>query len=357
MWDFSWWYVPIWAMVLIAALSSTIIRSQYFAVIERLGDAIGTTGPGWKLYLVGLYRLTRYPKATIPDEVPADFEKIIRDDKSPVDKASGQARAMWISHVRFDQAIFFHPIPTDDEKRDGRPSLTWSELERTDEARANAIKHDALQQRLTSEPNGPLSWRIRQEDGVKFHVNVGSIENARARLFDEVQSTLQDVCGKMTMGECIRVIDIISEYSERKLKYVVGQLTDPSGMSYGDPWGIEIQNFSIKQFYPGHKLNEMIRDAAGAESKRREKIADGEAEARVIDIKSAADALRREREGKAEASAVKAVAEVMDTDGGKVARAYDVLEVGFKNSNLIVAGEAIGLAKTIQEALSQKKAS
>lgn len=369
MWDFHWWYLIIVTLVAWLGLSTQVLRSYEFAIVERFGAYVKTTGSGLKFYLAGIYKLTVYDSLVQQFEFPGEPEKVVRDDSAPIDESKGQVRAIRINHPPAEQALFFHDPPTQDEIENGLPSLTYEDLEREFPGRFKALEQDSFQKRIASEVNGPIALRIRQDKAFQFYTTIGSIEEAKKRLFDDVVSTLQSVLGRMTLAESMRAKSAVDKILQRRLQKLVGeekldsdkkeaadQQTDAIQPleDHGAPWGIVIESVSIKNLNPGKRVNISLAEAAASIEDRKRKIADGEAEAQVIRDTGKAKAEAILEEGKAEAAATKAAAEAFQDPNAIIARQLDVLETGFENANLIISGEAIGLAATAAKLLEQK---
>jgi regulator of protease activity HflC (stomatin/prohibitin superfamily) len=341
---------------LYVAFSIKVVRSNEIIVMFFIGREWRVKGAGWWFVPLGVATYNIFPTEGQQKEFPGEPEKVQRLEDEPLKE--DEVRAIHLSHPPADQALFY-PLIFPENKGQRRevilmgPKLTLAEIERDDKPRYEAIMKDSLHLRLSSEPNFTVTWHLAAKTATKeesrkafqFVKNVGSVDKAWGRLYDQSRAVLQDWGSKMTHAECLRVIEQLSELVQDQLEKEVGEniedgekpVAQEGAPDHGEPWGIIIDNVSILDFNPGRRIKESLANAAVAREDRKKEREAADASAYKITTEGNAQAEVTIRTADAEAHAITKVGDAMMKPGAKWTRRMQVAETIGKNANLIVA--------------------
>lgn len=331
------------------ALRLKRVKRNHAAVISLREKPQRVEGPGYIL-LKGGEAIRVYPAKSWPEELPAKREKIQENNDIPLEK--GMVRPFRVNHEVYDQALFFSDPPTRKELRDG-PGLTFAALKKVNKKRAEAIEKDLLQTRIASSVTFLVVWRIEaldknnkpiQKKLFAFEKNVGSIKNAKKRIDVISRSILQEILGKMTHGEALRMKDELGDIFQKKLEAAVQEGKLPRKSKNGPPLGIMIDNAEILELDPGHKINSAQADGAVAQEENRRSImkASTDAENTLVAARAKAEAITLTATADTEAMTKKA--DVLEREGAQIALGADVLKEGLKGAAFVSASQLILMA-------------
>lgn len=192
------------------------------------GKPIDTVSSGLVFIPLGFFRLSKETRLTVQDELPADPEKIFRDED-----------------VKIPPEGTFPPI---------RIPFGYPK-EKSD---------DPLNVRVTTEVVPIVRWKI--VDYIKFLTTIGDRTEARRQMNDIAIAMLTSEFAKITPA---KALEDLAEYNQ-KLKKEIG--------SRVETWGIRMENAQIKAINFSKPLNKAIQLVPIATANARATIINAEAE-------------------------------------------------------------------------------
>ncbi len=267
-----------------------------------------------------IFTLRKLPTLVVQDEVPADPQRIFRDDGTPPPGMVPPVRIIFRDSITDDQAqrAFSDEYSVPDSVN---PAVVHT-------FNADA-PNDGLASRVTAEVATIVRFRI--VNGIKFIESIGSIEEAKRQIEDEVVSVEQRILPKMSVAQANLNVSWISAILLSSLER---RTLD---------WGIvfESKGATIKSITVHHGLNTAIGDAAEAHFKAQETVtAAGAEQVRLTKVgKGTAVAARElaQRTLEGRAKGLKKIADTIGVDGAS-AQAAEVARAVAEGGNTVVLG-------------------
>jgi regulator of protease activity HflC (stomatin/prohibitin superfamily) len=211
-------------------------------------------GSGLYFAPIGIISVKKERGTVFQDELPADPEKIFRDDGKVPDKMFPPIR------VKFGQ-----PGPTDIPNPDPVDV---------------ALKDDPYNVAMVAEVVPVVSWHI--EDAITFFGVMGSIENCRKILADKAIELFGEKFANITPAKAALTLNDTS----RELEVVLKKEAETGG------WGVMINDAYVKPIIFTHKLNDSVIGVSVAQQNAKAKVHDAEGSAKTVKIAAKAEKKR-----------------------------------------------------------------
>lgn len=249
------------------------------------GVPVGNIGPGWYFTPKGFASIKKEVGTIFQDELPADPEKIYREDGKVPDGMFPPIR------IKFGQ-----PRPTEGPSVDPMDVL---------------LKDDPYNVAMVAEVVPVVSWHIT--DATTFFTVAGDVANCRKMMADKATGLFNIAFASVTPAKAILGL----KKTSTKLKVKLEKETKS--------WGIEINDAYVKPFIFGHGLNKAVESVSISQQEAKARVHEEEGKAKSVRIAMAAEKERLIETGLAKT----------DASGTKITELVP-------NANTKVMAEAIG---------------
>ena len=158
-------------------------------------------------------------------------------------------------------------------------------------------------------------WRIAEP--LKFLNSVGTVKEAKAKLYSQITDTQNRIIGQHSFGEFVN-----SDPAKIKFKEIEDEMLADLKQTVSDEYGIEIKTLGIKQLKVSKDVSKDVFERMKTERKRRTEATIARGEAEAAKIRADANLKKTELLAAAEARA-KAIRGQGDAEAAKY---YELLE-------------------------------
>ena len=247
-------------------LSLGYVQTGEKAMITLFGDPIGKGDicPGLYLALLGIVQVRKVASTLFQDELPADPEKIFRDEGKVPEGMFPPNR------------IKFGPPPKEAPTDPDKLKIH------------NLLKDSPYYREMVAEVPIVVAWQVESATG--FFKKVGSVEVCRRMLNDISVDTFGDDFAKITPAQAAFQN---RETAKEMLIALRAKVTD---------WHITIHDGYVKPFIYGHHLNEAVEQVSVADLTSQGVILKAKGDAKAVEITADAEKERLVRTGLAKLS-------------------------------------------------------
>jgi regulator of protease activity HflC (stomatin/prohibitin superfamily) len=333
-------FILLWTIMIGVAGIRTIETGYFGAVFTfgRLHDRTRKAGLTW--IFPGVQKLVLFATRTHQDEFPAepeDIEHIDEDNPRP-----GKKDPYRIVQKAAEMASYYRPKNLTDPDGDWE-KISFDEYIGGDEAKRTAILNDELERGLTTEMPFIVEWNNVEGRIRDFIENVGDEAEVLRRLNDNIASALQDYLGPTTAAHAAsEAKNWIDREIEKRLRIIIGQLPRTGGTFVDKPWGIEISRAYMKPLDPSKTVNVSRAKAAAAVADKKALVEAAEGQMKATKLAADGKEYEDEHLGLGRAKRLKAEAEAMKTEEGKLAAQLDVAREVLPEANVVFAPSDIG---------------
>ncbi|MFH0803541.1 MAG: SPFH domain-containing protein [Candidatus Tagabacteria bacterium] len=321
--NWNWGWAVFFFQVLYTGFCLRTVGPTEWGALLFFGKPIKQLGPGLVFVPWPFCILVKETKLTIQLELPGEPEEVERADQDK--PGQGKKIPIRITHASLESAI------------DPETKKPFTDTQK------KAMADDPLNQRLTSEVSFIVRYKIK--DFIKFLSTIGSAKEASRQISDTVVLTGQTELAKLTPAQTLTRLKIVSRTIRNSVDYLVGEIPDPDTQKQKDPWGIDVEDASIKLIDTGRRVNVSIADATAAGFEKTAVIqkADGERERLIREGAGVATARRLLLE--AEAKGTEALAKASESDAGKLVVQLQTIKTALEKSQYsILAGSDLASA-------------
>lgn len=330
------------------ALSFSAVGSMELGAILFFGRPLYQVKSGLVYRPFIVCQLVKDSKTVVPLQFPGPPERI---DKSGDDTKSVKPG-------------FVKPIRVTTASRD---MLTQENLDKLN-ARNDDFKKYPLNDMLTVEPEVFLRYQRRPDDYISFLSHIGDDRRVLIAIRDTVDAVLRIEFAKRTATLILMEQDEINKELLNKIEILVGERADPKNPDSFDPeesWGINVLNVQLTNVDLGRTLNQTLRDVVNSQFQRTTDITIADGKKRVRELEGEGEGKYETERGKglasarldflnAEAEGLKKIAEVAETEEGKLAVVAKATEQGLKGSQYSIVPDGAGsLITGIMEVLKK----
>lgn len=194
------------------------------------------------------------------------------------------------------------------------------------------VPSDGLDKRVTAEAVFIIAFRVYPEKAMEFIRKIGTVDEAKRQIEDEMVSVVNRYLPKMSVGQARANLAWINAH------LFLGVLK----RTYG--WGIRVDRAYMKDIPLHHTLNRAISDTVEAEFKGR-----ADKELAIRRGEGAAQAAKDLLIGRAEGQAK--MMEMMDVSGQEILAAETLREVGNEGNLVILGTDGIAQGAAIAKAM------